>query len=116
MPKTLTLPDSAVLLLFLPPGAVAPPGPGEWAGLRQQLGPDIHLLLVDSGRHPAVVQSFGVEALPACVLVHQGVELWRHAGWPRGADLPALLLGKLPAPGPTPPPARPPAARGQPLE
>jgi len=93
----LPLPDSAVLLLFLPPGAVVPAGLGEWSGLQAQLGPDINLLLVDSQRHPAVVQSFGVAALPSCVLLHQGVELWRCAGWPRGDDLPARLRGLLPA-------------------
>jgi hypothetical protein len=37
------------------------------------------------------VRSFGQPALPACVLVRQGVELWRQPGLPT-ADAVAGLL------------------------
>jgi hypothetical protein len=40
------------------------------------------VLQVDEASHPAVVRSFGTPELPACVLVRQGVELWRQHGLP----------------------------------
>jgi hypothetical protein len=40
------------------------------------------VLQVDEASHPAVVRSFGTPELPACVLMRQGVELWRQHGLP----------------------------------
>jgi hypothetical protein len=47
---------------------------------------------VDEASHPAVVRSFATPALPACVLVRRGVELWRQQGLPDNEASVALLL------------------------
>jgi len=92
-------PDPAVLLVLLPPAA------GEEIGgaghtamlrhLRQRLGPDVRVLTIDEASHPAVVRSFGPPELPACVLMRQGVELWRQPGLPSPDALLATLAATL---------------------
>jgi len=84
-PSPARLADAAVLLVLLPPalGGEALPKAQTSASLRNlqgRLGPSIRVLPVDEDSHPAVVRSFGTPELPACVLVRQGVELWRHQG------------------------------------
>ena len=96
-------PATAVLLVLLPPATVGealPTAPTSTAilALQRRLGPSIRVLKIDEASHPAVVQSFGTPALPACVLVRQGVELWRHQGLPDcEADLRHLLEAAGPA-------------------
>ena len=70
----LTSPPAAAVLL--PPGASAATT-ATLVALQQQLGAAVRVLAIDEASHPAVVRSFGPPALPACVLVRQGVELWR---------------------------------------
>ncbi len=82
-PAAAVPPETAVLLVLLPP---AGPGPhhGQTAAwlrtLQARLGPTVRVLPVDEASHPAVVRSFAPAALPACVLMRQGVELWRQQG------------------------------------
>lgn len=92
--------DTAVLLVLLPLEAGAAP-PAWLQALQQQLRPAIRVLRIDPASHPAVVRSFQAAELPACVLVRQGIELWRQHGLPEGEHLAPLLLSKL-APGATP--------------
>lgn len=92
-------PDAAVLLVLLPqtPGGSAVPGPLTNVSIRTlqgRLGPAIRVLKIEESSHPTVVQSFGGPALPACVLVRRGVELWRQQGLP---DDEASLRGLLEA-------------------
>ena len=89
------LPDTLVLLVLLPPAGPGPRDAHTTASLRnlqQQLGTAVRVLPVDSASHPAVVRSFGPPALPACVLMRQGVELWRHQGLPEDEDSIHALL------------------------
>jgi thioredoxin-like negative regulator of GroEL len=83
-------PDAAVLLVLLPLGEGAAVT-ATLAALQQQLGATVRVLAINAATHPAVVRSFGPPALPACVLVRQGVELWRQPGLP-DADAVAGLL------------------------
>jgi fructose-1,6-bisphosphatase/inositol monophosphatase family enzyme len=83
-------PAAAVLLVLLPLGA-GTAATAALAALQQQLGAAVRVLAIDEASHPAVVRSFGAPALPACVLVRQGVELWRQPGLP-AADAVAGLL------------------------
>jgi hypothetical protein len=53
------------------------------------------VLQVDEASHPAVVRSFGTPELPACVLVRQGVELWRQHGLPDDDSAVEALLDKV---------------------
>lgn len=80
-------PDTAVLLVLLPLARAGEVGPNTPAvlsvrALQNRLGPSIRVLQVDEASHPAVVRSFGTPELPACVLMRQGVELWRQHGLP----------------------------------
>ena len=88
------LPVPAVLLVLLPPAAwvEALPTPTLLHILQRRLGPAIRVLQVDEATHPAVVHSFDMPALPACVLVRQGVELWRQQGLPDDESSVAMLL------------------------
>lgn len=96
LPSVLS-PDTAVLLVLLP---LVPRG--EVAGevqtnaslraLQGRLGPGIRVLKIDEASHPAVVRSFGPPQLPACVLVRQGVELWRSQGLPEDEAIVETLL------------------------
>ncbi len=96
-------PATAVLLVLLPPAAAGEGLPTAFTStairaLQRRLGPAIRVLKIDEASHPAVVRSFGPPALPACVLVRQGVELWRHQGLPEAeADLRHLLEAAGPA-------------------
>jgi len=83
-------PTAAVLLVLLPLGAGAA-ATAALAALQQQLGAAVRVLAIDEATHPAVVRSFGPPTLPACVLLHQGMELWRQPGLPT-ADAVADVL------------------------
>ncbi len=90
-------PATAVLLVLLPTAAIGEALPTALTSnairaLQGRLGPAIRVLKIDEASHPDVVHSFGTPVLPACVLVRQGVELWRHQGLPEAeADLRHLL-------------------------
>ena len=87
-------PDTAVLLVLVPRCGVA----GEAHTntllrlLQGRLGAAIRVLKIDEDSHPAVVRSFGPPPLPACVLVRQGVELWRLHGLPEDDSIVSTLL------------------------
>lgn len=88
-----------MLLVLLPLGTNA----AEAAALdtlRRQLGTAVRVLAIDEANHPAVVRTFREPTLPACVLVRQGVELWRQPGLPEAATV-AGWLATLRAPGET---------------
>jgi hypothetical protein len=90
------LPTAAVLLVLLPrvPADEAAPRQQAHAALRilqGRLGSAVRVLKIDEATHPAVVHSFGPPELPACVLVRQGVELWRQQGLPDEAGVNILL-------------------------
>src|SRR5687767_8790895 len=90
-------PETAVLLVLLPLvpfGEVVPDALNNASilALQRRLGPAVRVLKVDEASHPAVVRSFGTPALPACVLVRQGVELWRHEGLPEDESSVNTLL------------------------
>jgi len=91
------LPDTAVLLVLLPVGplgqaADAPLPSAALQTLQARLGSAVRVLKVDAATHPAVVRSFDLPTLPACVLMRQGVELWRQQGLPDDdAGIEALL-------------------------
>jgi hypothetical protein len=83
----------AVLLVLVPAGrAGQPPTPAQLAKLQLRLGPAVRVLCIEEASHPTVVRSFAVAQLPACVLVREGVELWRQPGWPESDVLVASLL------------------------
>ena len=96
-------PAPAVLLVLLPPAAAGEALPSAFTSntiraLQRRLGPSIRVLKIDEASNPAVVRSFGPTALPACVLVRQGIELWRHQGLPAAeADVRHLLEAAGPA-------------------
>ncbi|MET4108328.1 thioredoxin [Hymenobacter sp. UYP22] len=94
---TLAPATTAVLLVLLPleAGAAALPTLAWLNALQQQLQPAIRVLKIDEASHPVVVRSFQAAELPACVLVRQGIELWRQHGLPVGEHLASLLLSKL---------------------
>lgn len=99
-------PELAVLLVLLPPLAAGQAAPDALSNasiraLQVRLAPDVRVLRVDEASHPAVVHSFGTPELPACVLVRQGVELWRQQGLPDDEST-AALLAVARAPHPTP--------------
>ena len=48
--------------------------------VRSSLKPSMQIMHVCETVHPEVVQSFGVSTLPAFVLLHRGLELWRYSG------------------------------------
>lgn len=104
MPLSLLLPtlppDTAVLLVLLPAGfspapAATAPTDAWLQALQRRLGASIRVLKVEAAIHPLVVLSFGLGLLPACVLLHRGVELWRHEGLPEEENLVLILLGKV---------------------
>jgi hypothetical protein len=93
-----TASDTAVLLVLLPlPTGPAAPATGL-RHLQQQLGRAVRVLAIDEASHPAVVRSFGTPELPACVLMRQGVELWRQQGLPNPEALLATLQAAPPEP------------------
>jgi hypothetical protein len=93
-------PDPAVLLVLLPAAAgEAFGGVGRAATLhhlRQRLGRAVRVLTIDEASHPTVVRSFSPPELPACVLMRQGVELWRQPGLPTADALLATLAETAP--------------------
>lgn len=105
MPGTLPFPPeksaaAAVLLVMLP--AVARPAESppvfsvaDQARLQRQLGPAVQVLRINAAEYEAVVRSFEPVQLPACVLVRQGLELWRTEGLPRPDNLVPLILSKV---------------------
>ena len=91
MPHLPTASDPAVLLVLLPlPASPAAPAT-SLRHLQQQLGRAVRVLAIDEASHPAVVRSFDTPELPACVLMRQGVELWRQQGLPSPEALLATL-------------------------
>lgn len=65
--------------------------------LQTRLSPTIRVLKISAATHPAVVQSFHAQQLPALVLVRQGVELWRQQGLAEGEATASLVLSKITA-------------------
>lgn len=96
MPFALPPPEllaPAVLLVLVPAGRAGQlPTPAQLDDLQRQLGPAVRVLRLDETAHAAVVRSFAVAQLPACVLVREGIELWRQPGWPESDALVASLL------------------------
>ena len=83
----------AVLLVLVPAGRAGRlPTPAQLDDLQRRLGPAVRVLRIDEATHAAVVRSFAVAQLPACVLVREGIELWRQPGWPETDSLVAALL------------------------
>lgn len=85
--------QAAVLLLFTSPGRVVPQRATLLAfgqRLQQRFGSQLRLLRIDEVSHPDVVHSFGITQTPTCVLVRQGVELWRQEGLPDETALATL--------------------------
>lgn len=78
--------QAAVLLLFMPPVYMASRQQALLTTfsqrLQQQFGSQLRLLRIDEASHPDVARSFGITQTPTCVLVRQGVELWRQEGLP----------------------------------
>ncbi|QIX62298.1 thioredoxin [Hymenobacter lutimineralis] len=93
--------DTAVLLVLLAPASEAQQQTHVAASLRalqRRLGTAVRVMKIDEARHPTVVRSFGTPELPACVLVRQGVELWRQQGLPEDeASVTRLLAAAGPA-------------------
>ncbi|MBT2558683.1 thioredoxin [Hymenobacter sp. ISL-91] len=93
---TMLVPEATVLLVLLPlAGAGQAPAlsAGALRALQARLGPGVRVLKIDEATHPTVVRSFSGQpaALPACVLVRQGVELWRQPGLPQAEAIEARL-------------------------
>lgn len=90
-------PAAMVLLVMLPTLGRRDEPPqhvisaGALAALQHRLGPAVQILQIDEATYPAVVQSFAPAQLPTCVLMHQGVELWRQPGLPDADQVGALL-------------------------
>jgi hypothetical protein len=83
----------AVLLVLVPAGRAGQlPTPAQLDDLQRRLGPAVRVLRIEEATHAAVVRSFAVAQLPACVLVREGIELWRQPGWPESEALVASLL------------------------
>ena len=88
--------DAAVLLVLLPLAlgrelATQSLTASAIQNLQQRLWPAVRVLKIDEASHPDVVRSFGPPELPACVLVRQGVELWRQQGLPEDGVIATLL-------------------------
>jgi hypothetical protein len=97
MPLSSFSPDTTVLLVLLPlPSVGGAPHEAQTTAwihqLQKQLGAAIRVLRIDEASHPLVVLSFHLPALPACVLVRRGVELWRQQGLPEGESFVPTLL------------------------
>lgn len=96
IPPLLPLPTTgaAVLLVLLPLVGSAGMEATQrlLAALQRRLGAAIRVLVVEEAAHPDVVRSFQPAALPACVLVRRGQELWRQPGLPEGELVAQQLL------------------------
>ncbi|RSK50009.1 thioredoxin [Hymenobacter rigui] len=109
-----TPPAAAMLLVMMPPAA-ARPGPAgpyfsatDQSRLQHLLGAGVQVLRIDEAEYPAVVRSFAPPRLPACVLLWQGMELWRQEGLPQPELVAPIIQARLQAvavavvcPGPT---------------
>lgn len=103
-PARLPPADAAVLLVLLP--LVAAGGVPQvrattrtkLAALQHRLGTAIRILVVEEDSDPDVVRSFRVSALPAFLLVRQGIELWRQPGLPEGDFVVEQLLRRASGP------------------
>lgn len=84
---------ATVLLVMLPasPNGSRVLAPPDLRALQHQLGPAVRVLPITEASHPAVVSSFAPAELPTCVLVRQGVELWRQPGWPDSGQIGAVM-------------------------
>jgi len=91
--------EAAVLLVLLPvaDGESQPSASVQTlvSYLQERISPTIRVLKINAATHPAVVQSFQAQQLPAFVLVRQGVELWRQQGLAEGEATALLLLSKV---------------------
>ncbi|GAB2949907.1 hypothetical protein GCM10027048_13830 [Hymenobacter coalescens] len=91
--------DAAVLLVLLPdagqPRQLPPVSSASLTQLQHRLGGAVRVLKIDEASHPTVVRSFQASQLPSCVLVRQGIELWRQVGLPEDEAAVAALLSKL---------------------
>ena len=102
-PAAPELPAATVLLVLLPALPFPPPAAGpvfsslDLAALQRRLGTAVQVLQINEAVFPAVVRSFAPEQLPTCVLLHQGVELWRQPGVPTPAGVAVLDLVLLQA-------------------
>ncbi|AII53921.1 hypothetical protein [Hymenobacter sp. APR13] len=102
-PAAPELPAAAVLLVLLPASSFSTPaaGPGfsasDLEALQRRLGAAVQVMQINEAAFPAVVHSFAPEQLPTCVLLHQGVELWRQPGMPTPDGVAALDLVLLQA-------------------
>lgn len=101
-PDAQVSPVTAVLLVMLPPLAGGGPdalpaaySSTDLAALQRRLGPMVRVLKVDEANYSAVVRSFTPAQLPTCVLVHQGVELWRQQGLFQADEVVAMVLAKV---------------------
>ncbi|MBN8826340.1 MULTISPECIES: thioredoxin family protein [unclassified Spirosoma] len=65
--------------------------------LQYQLEGKIRVLKIEAAAHPAIVRSFGLQRLPAFILLLQGTELWRQEGMPNTSLLDLLPRNLLPA-------------------
>lgn len=81
-------PQLPVLLVFTPSTSV---NGREADRLLEQacsaLNLTVQVMRVSETTHPEVVRSFGFTALPAFVLLQQGLELWRYSGPVDSPDL-----------------------------
>ncbi|WP_345226850.1 thioredoxin [Hymenobacter koreensis] len=96
-PKSLLpISDAAMLLVLLPvSGQLKASSSASLDRLQQRLGAAVRIMKIDEATHPAVVRSFHATELPACVLVRQGIELWRQPGLPEEENAITLLLSQL---------------------
>jgi len=91
------MPEAAVLLVLLP-SLVGHPDvlpATDMALLQRHLGSAVQVLRIDEGTYPMLVRSFLPLQLPACVLLRQGVELWRQPSLPNIDEIAPVLLTRL---------------------
>ena len=80
-PSLTAAPQRPVLLVFTPAASVHQPEVDRLLEqARSGLNPTLQIMRVSETTHPEVVRSFGFSALPAFVLLRQGLELWRYSG------------------------------------
>ena len=91
------MPEAAVLLVLLPSliGHSDILSATDVALLQRCLGSAVQVLRIDEGTYPMVVRSFLPLQLPACVLLRQGVELWRQERVASTKQLVPTILAKV---------------------
>jgi hypothetical protein len=89
--------EAAVLLVLLPSLARHPAALSatDVPLLQHHLGTAVQVLRIDEGTYPMVVRSFLPLQLPACVLLRQGVELWRQEQIVSTRQLVPTILDKV---------------------